>query len=449
MAHSKAKRAGQADQSAAGRNIVPLFQAPARGSERATGTRLSGLNDLPRVELAGRPGLLPAQQIEALKSRRKIDARDEILADQIQPASLDLRLGSRAYRIRASFLPGRHQTVPQRLEKLKQHEFSLDDGAVLEQGCVYLVKLQERLSLPPSISAVANPKSSTGRIDVFTRVITDRSYRFDEIADGYEGQLYLEVVPLSFPVRVGMDLTLNQVRLSFGRAAMSDDDVRAYHAHTPLLYDGDEAVPVDKLALGNGMFLGLDLRGDASGRVGYRAREHAPTLDLTKTGAVEPGPYWEDVLREEGNRTVLSPRKFYLLMSNEAVSVPPDLAAEMTAYDPTSGELRTHYAGFFDPGFGYDRDGRFHGSRAALEVRAHDVPFNIEDGQRVCKLTFERMLAEPDTFYGDTGIKSNYQGQQDALGKHFLRPSRREATRQRRGVAQVPRELAAGGPHGT
>jgi dCTP deaminase len=388
-------------------------------------------------------GVLPNHTLLQAVEAGVIAADDEIPERNVQPASLDLRLGDRAYRIRCSFLPD-DETVERKAKAFIEDTLDLTkDGAFLEPDRPYLIPLKERLALPPGMSAKANPKSSTGRIDVFTRVITDRSYRFDEIADGYEGQLYLEVVPLSFPVRVGMDLTLNQVRLSFGRAAMSDDDVRAYHARTPLLYDGDEAVPADKLALSNGMFLGLDLRGDPhTGRVGYRAREHAPTLDLTKTGAVEPGPYWEDVLREEGNRTVLSPRKFYLLMSNEAVSVPPDLAAEMTAYDPTSGELRTHYAGFFDPGFGYDRDGRFHGSRAALEVRAHDVPFNIEDGQRVCKLTFERMLAEPTLFYGDTGGTSNYQGQQDALGKHFLRPSRPES-RPRRGVSQDQLDLGA------
>jgi len=391
-------------------------------------------------------GVLPNHVLLDSIEAGVIAADDEIPERNVQPASLDLRLGDRAYRIRCSFLPD-DETVERKAKAFIEDTLDLTkDGALLEPDRPYLIPLKERLALPPGMSAKANPKSSTGRIDVFTRVITDRSYRFDEIADGYEGRLYLEVVPLSFPVRVGLDLTLNQVRLSFGRAAMSDDDVRAHHARTPLLYDGDNPVPADKLALSNGMFLGLDLRGDASGRVGYRAREHAPTLDLTKTGAVEPGPYWEDVLREEGNRTVLSPRKFYLLMSNEAVSVPPDLAAEMTAYDPTSGELRTHYAGFFDPGFGWDREGRAHGSRAALEVRAHDVPFNIEDGQRVCKLTFERMLAEPTLFYGDTGGTSNYQGQQDALGKHFLRPPRREPApaSPRKGIAQDQLDLDAG-----
>ena len=268
----------------------------------------------------------------------------------------------------------------------------------------------------------ANPKSSTGRIDVFTRVITDESYRFDEIAAGYDGQLYLEVVPLSFPVRVREDLSLNQLRLSVGSALLTDDDVRAFHNGEPMLFHHGEPVPAEKLAFGGGLFLGLDLHGDDHGYVGHRARDNAPLLDVAKSAAapVDPEPFWESVRHEDGDRVVLTPQRFYLLMSNEAVCIPPTLASEMTAYDPTSGELRTHYAGFFDPGFGFDPGGASTGSRAALEVRAHDVPFMIEHGQRVCKLTFEQMLEAPDRLYGQ-GIGSNYQGQLETLSKHFAR----------------------------
>jgi dCTP deaminase len=296
------------------------------------------------------------------------------------------------------------------------------DGALLETNRPYLIPLKERLSLPPNIRAKANPKSSTGRADVFTRVITDESYRFDEIASGYSGGLYLEVVPLSFAIRVREDLSLNQLRLSVGRAELTDDEIREAHRRQPLLYERGEPVPADQLALANGMFLSLDLRGDADRRVGYRARDNAPLLDLTAGVPVEPDPYWEPATREDGDRIVLSPQRFYLLMSNESVRIPPALASEMTAYDPTSGELRTHYAGFFDPGFGYDRDDHFRGSRAALEVRAHDVPFMVEHGQRVCKLTFERMLAAPSRLYGEE-IGSSYQRQEQTLGKHFIRPA--------------------------
>jgi dCTP deaminase len=352
-----------------------------------------------------------------------IDAgRFTIPDDNVQPASLDLRLGEVAYRIRCSFLPDT-QTVERKAKDYIFDELDLrKEGVVLETNRPYLIPLKERLALPPELRGKANPKSSTGRVDVFTRVITDESFRFDEIAAGYDGPLYLEVVPLSFPVRVREDLTLNQLRLSVGRPELTDDDIRELHARQPLLFHHGEPVPSAELALANGMFLSLDLRGDTNGRVGYCARPNAPLLDLTRGQPVEPTAYWEGVHHEDGDRVVLSPKRFYLLMSNEAVTIPPDLASEMTAYDPTAGELRTHYAGFFDPGFGYDPDGAFSGSRAALEVRAHDVPFVIEHGQRVCKLTFEHMLEPPDELYGQA-IGSSYQGQEETLSKHFLRPA--------------------------
>ena len=372
---------------------------------------------------AGREGVLPRQHLLAAVEAGVLDAGNfKIPAANVQPASLDLRLGEVAYRIRCSFLPDR-QTVERKVKDYIIDELDLHkEGVVLETNRPYLIPLKERLALPPDIRGKCNPKSSTGRLDVFTRVITDESYRFDEIAPGYEGPLYLEVVPLSFATRVREDLTLNQLRLSVGRAELDDDELRAFHREQPLLFRDDEPVPETDLALADGMFLSLDLRGDAAGRVGYRARDHAPLLDMTQTGALEPDPFWEPVLREGGDRVVLTPRRFYLLMSNEAVSIPPTLASEMTAYDPTSGELRTHYAGFFDPGFGYDPSGRFLGSRAALEVRAHDVPFMVEHGQRVCKLTFERMLDVPSSLYG-ADIGSSYQRQEETLSKHFRRPA--------------------------
>jgi dCTP deaminase len=365
-------------------------------------------------------GVLPGQLLERAIDAGVIDAGAyTIPASNLQPASLDLRLGEVAYRLRCSFLPDK-TTVWDKLKHYVIDELDLHrEGAVLETNRPYLVPLKERLSLPPNLRARANPKSSTGRLDVFTRVITDRSYRFDDIAAGYHGDLFLEVVPLSFPVRVREDLSLNQLRLSVGRAELTDDEIRRAHLKEPLLYQDGEPLSVDELALANGLFLGLDLRGDENGYVGYQARLHAPLLDMTKGNGIDPDSYWYPVKKEEGDRVILSPKSFYLLMSVEAVSIPPYLASEMTAYDPTSGELRTHYAGFFDPGFGFDRKGRFHGSRAALEVRAHDVPFVIDHGQPVCKLTFERMLEEPTTLYGEE-VGSNYQRQEATLSKYFL-----------------------------
>jgi len=382
----------------------------------------------------GRSGVLPNQWLDAAIAEGVIDAGGfTIPRSNVQPASLDLRLGEVAYRVRCSFLPGNHP-VERRIKELVIDELNLHgEGVVLETNRPYLIPLKERLFLPAGVRGKANPKSSTGRADVFTRVITDGSSHFDEIASGYEGGLYLEVVPLSFPIRVREDLSLNQLRLSVGRTVLDDDEVREFHGAQPILFRNGAPLAPAALALSDGLFLGLDIGERSGGHVGYRARDTAPLLDLTRSTRVDPAPYWEVIRAEEGGRIVLGPKNFYLLMSDEAVAVPPSLAAEMTAYDPTSGELRTHYAGFFDPGFGFDPNGAFSGSTAALEVRAHDVPFMIEHRQRVCKLTFERMLEEPTLLYGQ-GIGSNYQQQTETLGKHFRRPDAPGARADARGT---------------
>jgi dCTP deaminase len=365
------------------------------------------------------PGVLPNQLLSEAVASGWIEAGDYRIPDEnIQPASLDLRLGEHAYRMRCSFLP-HDDAVERKVKDYIVDELDLRrDGAVLETNRPYLIPLLERVHLPPHVMARANPKSSTGRADVFTRVITDHSYKFDDVQPGYDGPLYLEVVPLSFAVRVRQGLSLNQLRLSIGESLLSDDELWELHQTDPLLYVGGRPASRAEFATDDGLFLSLDLRGDAARNVGWRARGNASLLDLSQIGTHRVEDYWEPVRSEDGDRVVLDPERFYLLLSDEAVRVPPHLASEMTAYDPTSGELRTHYAGFFDPGFGHGMEG----SRAALEVRAHDVPFMIEHGQRVCRLTFERMVAQPTKLYGG-GIGSNYQGQQQTLGKHFARSS--------------------------
>jgi dCTP deaminase len=369
----------------------------------------------------GKSGVLPNQLLEAAIDAKVIAADEPIPPANIQPASLDLRLGDVAYGVGCSFLPG-DATVEERLRRLAHSEIDISGGAVLPLSQPYIIPLQESLDLPGDVRGKANPKSSTGRADVFTRVLSDGSHFFDEVRAGYSGPLYLEVVPLSFPVRVQAGLTLNQLRLSCGRVELSDDEIRAEHARYPMLFDDGVPVEPDELAIAGGLLLGLDLRGDRGRQVGYRARKNAYALDLTRPRGSDPALYWDPVWREKKQMNiVLDPDMFYLLMSKEAVRIPPGLAAEMTAYDPTSGELRTHYAGFFDPGFGYSADDSLRGSTAALEVRAHDVAFMIEHGQRVCKLTFERMLQPPTRVYGQD-IKSNYQGQSNTLGKHFKLP---------------------------
>jgi dCTP deaminase len=339
--------------------------------------------------------------------------------ENIQPASVDLRLGE-AWALRCSFLPDAGSTVQERVDDLAWDEISLVDGATLEPDRPYVIPLMEGLRLPEGVHGKANPKSSTGRLDVFTRVITDGNDRFDEIPDGYTGGLYLEVVPRTFAVKVERRLSLNQLRLAVDGTRVSDADLKQIHLNEfPLLYNGQTAVPADDLAVSGGLFLSVDLSGTTNKVVGYRAKKNSRRLDMGKNGHYWWRDFWEPVYPERGGRVVLEPEIFYLLLSVEGVCVPPGYAAEMMAYDPTAGELRTHYAGFFDPGFGYPAEGSSYGTRAALEVRARDVPFMIEHGQAICKLAFERMYDQPDHLYGGDGAGSHYQGQNNMLSKHF------------------------------
>ena len=366
------------------------------------------------------PGIFASQQLRRAVAEDWITSGEYRIPDSsIQPASLDLRLGDHAYALRCSFLPDTKSTVLERIEDLAIERIDIRDGATLERDRPYLIPLLEQLRLPHEVRARTNPKSSTGRLDVFTRVITDGNNRFDEIAAGYQGQLFLEVVPRSYAVRVKQMLSLNQLRLGIGDARVADADLPAIHAETPLIYLGDQAVPRDQLAIADGLFVSLDLDGPQDRVVGFRAKRHSHRLDMTQIRHYEWRDYWEPVYPERGGRIVLDPEVFYLLLSAEGVAVPPGYAAEMMAYDPTAGELRTHYAGFFDPGFGFDRSGRRFGSRAALEVRARDVPFMVEHRQPICKLAYERMLELPDRLYGDD-VGSNYQGQETMLSKHFV-----------------------------
>ncbi len=373
--------------------------------------------------------MLPSQELREAISQGWLSADPWRVPDSsVQPASVDLRLGEQAWALRCSFLPDSDSGVEQKSEELAFERIDLRDGATLERDRPYLVALVEELNLPQDVRAQANPKSSTGRLDVFTRVLSDRSHRFDEIAPGYRGRLYLEVVPRTFAIRVKTGLALNQVRLMRGEdARLSDAELRELHARTPLLYRDSRPLQGDELSLADGLFVSLDVSGEADSIVGYRAKKNSLPIDLTGGARLRWRDYWEPVHPERGGRIVLEPEVFYLLLSAEGVCIPPAYAAEMLAYDPTAGELRTHYAGFFDPGFGYARSGSdaAPGSRAALEVRARDVSFMVEHGQPVCKLAFERMAAEPDVLYGEE-IGSNYQGQLTMLSKHFLeRPTAR------------------------
>ena len=354
-------------------------------------------------------GILPASAISAYCDGGQIRLAHPPAADQIQPASLDLRLGEVAYRVRASFLPGKRFTVAERLKELELHRVPLTSGAVLETGCVYIVPLQESLKLPPGVAAAANPKSSTGRLDIFTRVITDYAQEFDTVPDGYEGPLYAEISPRTFSILARTGSRLSQIRFRAGASLASDQLIRDLHATEGLISDGE--VNID-----NGLALSVDLAGiETDGPVGFRAKRHAGLVDVDRKAGLDVLDYWEPIWRR--GSLVLDPDQFYILASKEAVRVPPAYAAEMVPFNPLVGEFRVHYAGFFDPGFGHSAGGG-EGARAVLEVRSHEVPFILEDGQIIGRLVYEPLTEAPRQVYGQ-GIGSNYQRQGLKLSKHF------------------------------
>ncbi|MBF9036596.1 2'-deoxycytidine 5'-triphosphate deaminase [Rhodobacterales bacterium HKCCE2091] len=353
-------------------------------------------------------GVLPDSAIRAMLADGAISAATAPLDEQVQPASLDLRLGAVAIRVRASFLAGGGASVAERLQLFEMHRIDLTEGAVLEKGCVYVVPLQERLKLPVEISAVANAKSSTGRLDLLTRTITDGGAEFDRIPAGYEGPLYAEICPRSFSVLAREGQRLNQVRFRHGQAQLNDADLRALHASEPLV-NGTPTID-------QGLGFSVDLKPSGGSLVGYRAKPHTALIDLDRVGGHDPADYWEEVHATDA-RIILDPGAFYILVSREAVTIPPDYAAEMSPYLAMVGEFRVHYAGFFDPGFGHASAGG-QGARGVLEVRCHEAPFVLEHGQVVGRLVYERMAARPERLYG-AGLSSNYQGQGLKLSKHF------------------------------
>lgn len=390
-------------------------------------------------------GILPVQKLKELVCAGIITSAGHhpIEDNQFQPNSIDLRLGETAYRVRSSFLP-ENESVNQKIEKLLQYSFSITGGAVLEPNCVYIIPLLEQLNLPGShyttdktprngsegedfrlisnenLTAKANPKSTTGRLDIFTRVITDYSHRFEEIEPGYKGNLYLEVVPKSFPVRVRTGHRLNQLRLRHGLQILSDEELLRVHGADPLLFDTDGSVlPMNKVKVNSGLFMSVNLQAGENDVLGYKAKKHRDLIDLDRIDHYEITDFWEPIYPVNEDHLILEPEAFYIFASRERCRIPKHLAAEMIAYDTGSGELRTHYAGFFDSGFGGSVEDK--GARAVLEVRSHDVPFLIEDGQTFCSMRFEPNMETPEFVYGES-IKSNYQGQGLKLGKHFKQP---------------------------
>ena len=360
-------------------------------------------------------GILPAQTIRELIAGGRIEAGEAIEDEQIQPASIDLRLGDAAYRVRASFLPGEDCTVQDKVSALLITKVDLTEGAVFEPGCVYIVPLMEELRLPKDVEARANPKSTTGRLDIFTRLITDYGVEFERVRPGYRGRLFAEIVSRTFTIKVRTGMKLNQLRFIRGNPPSHDGPLAELDEKENLVYEDEEAV---KAKIDKGLRISVRLNAEQeTDLVAFRAKKHAPVIDLGVRDFYDPREFWDAVYSVPGRGIVLDPGDFYLLASKEKIRVPPDYAAEMIPYDQAIGEFRVHYAGFFDPGFGYGLSDVL-GTLAVLEVRAHEVPILIEHGQIVGRLIYSPMLARPDKIYG-VQIGSSYQMQGLALSKQF------------------------------
>lgn len=372
--------------------------------------------DLKSYTAAYTTGILPYQDIVNLIAGGRVSAAAPIEDAQIQPASLDLRLGATAWRVRASFLPGKTSTATAKIERMMMHRIDLSQPTVFERGCVYIAEIMEELRLPSDIYGKSNPKSSTGRLDIFTRLFTEGGTEFESVPEGYRGKLYLEIVPRTFSVLVKQGTRLNQLRFVRGSPPPSDHKIDELNAADTLVY-ADSETPMTAI-INDGLWISVDLEGDGGqGVVGYRAKQHAPLIDLARINHYDPREFWEPLHSDAHRSLVLNPDDFYILMSRERVRIPPNFAASMVPYDPSMGEFRIHYAGFFDPGFGYGNND-INGARAVLEVRSHEVPFLIEHGQGVGRLIYERLLSKPDRVYG-VNIGSNYQAQGLKLSKQF------------------------------
>jgi len=376
------------------------------------------------ASLSHATGIFPSQKIQEFITNSKISSQSKIEESQVQPSSIDLRLGPTAYRVQASFLPGKSSTVESKINDLIMTKIDLREPTAFEKGCVYIVPLLEELSLPEDVWAKANPKSTTGRLDIFTRLICDYGTEFERVPHGYRGRLYAEVVPRTFTVIVSEGIKLNQLRFVKGEVQSSDSELKKLDRREQLVFEtatGEHEAAdysAGQPSIDNGLKFSINLRGTKeSSIIGYRAKKNAPAIDLHKIAHYDPEDFWDIINAPKSGNIILSPDDFHILISKEKVRIPPTHAAEMVAYDPSIGEFRIHYAGFFDPGFGYGSND-INGTCAVLEVRSHEVPFLVEDGQVVGRLIYERLLAQSDKVYG-VGIGSSYQSQGLALSKHF------------------------------
>ena len=353
-------------------------------------------------------GALTSEQIMSLYKYSSIKCVRPLMDNQIQPASIDLRLSKKCYEIDASFLPG-NKTVLQKLVKFKKRELDLGDFKTLRKGKIYIIQIQEELNLPENISASANAKSSTGRLDILTRLISDNSSCFDRIKKGYKGKIFVEVAPISFSIIVKEGISLNQLRFHNQQKIISDKQLESLDTQYGILENRNQ--------IDNGITISVSLKDKNNEPIGFKARDNSPAINLAKIDFYKVETFWEKLFSKNGI-LVLSPGAFYILRSKEFIIIPPQTAAEMVPYEVKMGEFRVHYAGFFDPGFGFTTDKNNSLSKAVLEIRCHETPFILEDSQIIGKLVYEKLATKPKKTYGNI-IGSNYQGQTLKLSKHF------------------------------
>ena len=402
--------------------VVPFQSRPSRNRLHVRIFEAEDSLATDSLNLGRRPadGILPSQDIRRFIESGVIRSAQEVGADQIQPSSIDLRLGHEAYRVRASFLPGRSMTV---LEQAKANGMlvetvDLSEPALLERGVVYIIPLMESVALPGDVYGIANPKSTTGRLDIFTRLITEPGDEFERIRKGYKGRLFIEVVSQTFPILVRAGMRLNQLRFGRGKFAAAGD------ARLKQLNQDSGLIDLDEVSrhanIDRGLRITVDLDVPGSDIVAYQANKFSAPVDLSRIDYYDPAEFWRPIYKDAKRQCVLEPGEFYILASKQRVRVPADLAAELLPYDLASQEFRVHYAGFFDPGFGFGVQGEIPGTRAVLEVRASQMPILLEDGQFVGRLNYYSMAATPDIVYGGL-IGSSYQQQGLALSKQFKR----------------------------
>ena len=348
-----------------------------------------------------------------------ITADTALCDDQIQMASIDLSLKGPVYGMRASGLPRRGETVRSRIDASAKTGYTFNltgEDKLLSRRQTYIIPLNEGLKLPPGFAARFSPKSSTGRVDVLARILADGIPHFDSVpAEGYRGPLYLEVTPLSCDILLRSGQSLMQMRLRQGDSLVSANDLVTLQAEKGIVWgkDGKPIAP-EKLSLAeHGLYMHVDLDRDI---VGFMARDPIlAELSFAKSDFYDPYDFWEPITRPKGGSIVLNPGRFYLLATKERVKVPSNICGDIAAYDASTGEFRTHYAGFFDPGFGGSKPEE-RGTVGVMEVRGREIPFELQDNQPVCRMDFQWLDEVPNRLYG---AGNNYTGEQPSLGKFF------------------------------